>query len=148
MSGGSLDYFYCQLQDHVGDFKDKELDHLVKDLVWLFHDREWYLSGDTGEGDWNEARDKFKKRWFTDAGRQDRIEEYIHELTEEVRRSFGISKEYCMYCKHWQPCAEDEGDDYYNYGNCPFVKGCLMHRREYCEKFEDREAGAREHLKI
>lgn len=25
MSGGSLNYFYCQLEDHVGDFGDKEL---------------------------------------------------------------------------------------------------------------------------
>ena len=31
MSGGSLDYFYNTLQEHVGDFRDKELDHLVKD---------------------------------------------------------------------------------------------------------------------
>ena len=45
MSGGSLDYFYSQLNDHVGDFKDRELDELVSDLAELFHDREWYLSG-------------------------------------------------------------------------------------------------------
>ena len=37
MSGGSLDYFSCQLEDHVGDFGDKELDELVKDLAALFH---------------------------------------------------------------------------------------------------------------
>ena len=43
MSGGSLDYFYTMLQDHVGDFGDKELDELVADLAELFHDREWYL---------------------------------------------------------------------------------------------------------
>lgn len=73
MSGGSLDYFYCQLQEHVGDFKDKELDDLVNDLAELFHDREWYLSGDTGEGNWNEARDNFKKKWFTETGRTARM---------------------------------------------------------------------------
>ena len=66
MSGGSLDYFYSQLQEHIGDFKDKELDELVEDLAKLFHDREWYLSGDYCEGTWNEARDNFKKKWFTD----------------------------------------------------------------------------------
>lgn len=51
MSGGSLDYFYCQLREHVGDFGDRELDELVDDLADLFHDREWYLSADDDKGD-------------------------------------------------------------------------------------------------
>ena len=144
MSGGSLDYFYSTLADHVGDFRDKELDHLVKDLAELFHDREWYLSGDTGEGDWNEARDKFKERWFTDAGRRDRIEKYIHELTEDVRRSFGISTEYCQNCCHFTPCAEEEGPGYKDYGRCRVVSGCLWHHMEYCGNFE-RKRTANEH---
>ena len=38
MSGGSLNYFYGQLEEHIGDFGDKELDELVKDLAELFHD--------------------------------------------------------------------------------------------------------------
>lgn len=50
MSGGSLNYFYSQVEDHVGDFGDRELDDLVKDLAQLFHDREWFLSSDTNEG--------------------------------------------------------------------------------------------------
>ena len=65
MSGGRLDYFYSSLEDHVGDFGDKELDELVKDMANLFYEREWYLSGDTCAGDWNEARDKFKNKWFS-----------------------------------------------------------------------------------
>ena len=32
MSGGSLNYFFTMLQEHTEDFKDKELDELVKDL--------------------------------------------------------------------------------------------------------------------
>lgn len=36
MSGGSLSYFYLQLQEHIGDFGDEELDDLVKDLADLF----------------------------------------------------------------------------------------------------------------
>ena len=59
MSGGSLNYFYTSLQDHVGDFADKELDDLVSDLAELFKDRELYLSGDTGDGTWAEARAGF-----------------------------------------------------------------------------------------
>ena len=131
MSGGSLDYFYCTLQEHVGDFGDKELDDLVKDLAELFHDREWYLSSDTGVGDWNEARDAFKTKWFTEHGRQARIEQYLSELAEEVRIMFGIGKRYCKYCAHWKKL---EKDDYY--GKCEYQKNCLMHRSESCERFE------------
>lgn len=28
MSGGSLNYFYTELQNHVGDFGDKEEDYI------------------------------------------------------------------------------------------------------------------------
>lgn len=129
MSGGSLDYFYGQLNDHVGDFKDKELDELVLDLAQLFHDREWYLSGDTGKGSWNEARDNFKRKWFTEIGRQERIEKYLDELKIEVLQSFGIAHKYCQDCKNWTK----EGE---YYGRCSFVKGCCFHKCETCEKWE------------
>ena len=46
MSGGSLNYFYSELEGHAGDFRDKELDDLVRDLAHLFHEREWFLSSD------------------------------------------------------------------------------------------------------
>ena len=76
MSGGSLDYFYNRLEEHVGDFNDKELDELVEDLAKLFHDREWYLSCDYGQGQWNESRDKFKEKWFSEGAREERINKY------------------------------------------------------------------------
>lgn len=131
MSGGSLDYFYCTLQEHVGDFGDKELDELVKDLAELFHDREWYLSSDTGVGDWNEARDAFKAKWFTEHGRQERIEKYLAEFVDEVRQTFGMSNRYCKNCTHWTEKDKDE-----RYGKCEYKKYCVMHRSENCEKFE------------
>lgn len=132
MSGGSLDYFYCQLNDHVGDFRDKELDELVKDLADLFHDREWFLSGDTGEGDWNEARDAFKAKWFTESGRLKRVEKYLAEISAEVRRSFGLSREYCENCEHWTA----KGGSYEGkYGDCEFHKKVLMHRKDTCDKW-------------
>ena len=89
MSGGSLDYFYNRLEEHIGDFNDKELDDLVKDLAKLFHDREWYLSSDIGEGQWNEARDKFKQKWFSEGAREERIEQYLEEVKQELLNSFG-----------------------------------------------------------
>lgn len=130
MSGGSLNYFYCEIHDHIGDFKDKELDNLVKDLAELFHDREWFLSGDTGEGDWNEARDKFKAKWFTQHGRQERIEKYLAEIRNEVLMSFGLGQ-YCYECENWT-----EEEMLSSYGNCPYRPHCLTHRYEsMCKRF-------------
>lgn len=133
MSGGHLNYFYTELQSHVGDFGDRELDELVKDLAELFYDREWYLSGDTDVGNWNEARDNFKKKWFTEIGRQDRIEKYLEDMTSEVRVAFGICTRYCRDCKHWTPT-----DSKIVYGKCEFVTSCLFHRCESCEKWDRR----------
>ena len=134
MSGGSLNYFYSTLEDHVGDFGDKELDELVSDLAELFHDREWYLSADTGVGQWNEARDAFKDKWFKEGARQERIEKYLAEFAEEVRKSLGISEKYCKNCKHWTDTEYDG-----RYVKCEFHKNCLMHRSESCDKWEGRK---------
>lgn len=132
MSGGSLNYFYSQLEEHIGDFGDRELDDLVKDLAELFHDREWYLSSDTGEGDWREARDAFKAKWFTEVGRKDRIEKYLKQLSSEVFDSFGFGN-YCRDCVEW---TARDGNEYY--GRCNLEKNCLTHRSEHCEQFEAR----------
>jgi len=133
MSGGSLNYFYCQLEDHVGDFGDKELDELVKDLAELFHDREWYLSADYGVGTWIEAKDKFKEKWFTQHGRQERIEQYLSDLANEVRESFGMVKGRCKNCKHWKRESE-------HYGVCEYISDVRTHRSEVCvDHYEPRE---------
>ena len=133
MSGGSLGYFFCEVEQHAGDFKDKELDNLLKDLADLFHAREWYLSGDTGEGDWNEARDSFKAKWFSAGGRAERIEKYLAEITGEGRGMFGLGT-YCQECEHW---TKEPGT--VAYGKCKFTSGCLTHRSETaCPKFERR----------
>lgn len=132
MSGGSLNYFYISLEGHIGDFGDRELDDLVKDLAELFHDREWYLSGDTGEGSWREARDEFKAKWFTELGRKDRIEKYLKQLSSELFDSFGFGI-YCRDCVEWTP--KGDGSDY---GKCNLTKNRLMHRCDYCNRFEAR----------
>jgi len=136
MSGGSLGYFYSTLEEHVGDFGDKELDELVADLAELFHDREWYLSSDTGIGDWNEARDAFKAKWFKEGARQERIERYLSEFAEDIRKSFGIGERYCKTCKHWSPETEYDG----MYNRCDYIDGCVMHRSESCDKWERKQA--------
>ena len=132
MSGGSLDYFFGELESHVGDFGDKELDDLVKDLAKLFHDREWYLSEDTNEGDWRESRDAFKRKWFTVSGQHERIEMYLDEYRNEVLECFGLSDRRCKNCRHWTHEKEED----FPYGSCDLETGCLMHRSANCEKFE------------
>ena len=134
MSGGSLDYFYYTLEDHANDFDDKELNDLVSDLATLFHDREWYLSGDTSRGDWREARDKFKDKWFTEHGRQERIEKYLAEIGNEVREQFGLNRKYCKTCAHW---SQRKNSDCY--GDCELGKSVAKHRCEFCDKWEPKE---------
>lgn len=129
MSGGSLNYFYEDLAEHVGDLGDRELDDLVSDLSKLFHDREWYLSSDTGRADWAVARAKFKDKWFTEAGRKERIEQYMDDLKDEVLKSFGLSDKYCVNCAHFHP--DEDGP----YGSCSETRHCLMHERDACRKF-------------
>ena len=133
MSGGSLNYFSYQLEEHAGDFDDKDLDELTSDLASLFHDREWYLSGDTGKGEWNEARDKFKEKWFAPHNREERVEKYLASAGGELREMLGFGR-YCQHCENWTP--EKDGA---RYGWCKHVKGCMMHRSESaCDKFERR----------
>lgn len=132
MSGGSLNYFYCDLENHVGDFGDKELDDLVSDLAELFHAREWYLSSDTGNGDWREARDKFKKKWFTEQGHEERIEKYLSEFTSEIKETFGIDTHYCKDCKYWR--GSEKADS--QYGHCEYAQGYMLHRYDCCERWE------------
>ena len=134
MSGGSLGYFYSELEEHVGDFGDRELDELVSDLAGLFHAREWYLSSDTGEGDWNEARDRFKAKWFSEGARAERIEKYLAEMFDAMRMSFNVGSKYCEGCAHWTQLAKHGG----KYGDCEYRSSVLMHRCDTCDKWEAR----------
>lgn len=136
MSGGSLNYFYNELEYHVGDFKDKELDDLVKDLAKLFKEREWYLSSDTNIGNWVEARDAFKAKWFKGEGREDRLKQYVDEIRDEMLEALGLSEKHCKDCKHW---TKEEKENYSQYGWCDITKGCMMHRSESCEKYEKKD---------
>ena len=132
MSGGSLNYFYSDVEDHIGDFDDPELDDLVRDLAKLFHDREWYLSSDTNEGAWRDARDAFKQKWFKEGARQERVEKYLSDIRREVLDKFGLSKEYCRFCSRWT--REKDGSEY---GSCDYEPHCLMHQGERCEHFAE-----------
>lgn len=108
MSGGSLDYVYNRVQEHVGCFDDKQLDNLLRDMAKLLHDREWYLSGDYCEGEWNLSKVLFKGKWL--GAKDDGV--------------------YCYHCAHFYGQGQE-------YGKCKHKENCLIHRYiTPCEMFE------------
>lgn len=134
MSGGCLDYFYGRLEEHVGDFDDRELDELVQDLATLFREREWYLSGDKSEGAWREASVAFKRKWLFGAKGRECVEQYMDEAKQGLLRMLGLSNEYCRNCKHWM-ALENVG---LPYGDCDLVDERWVLGYDTCEKFEEK----------
>ena len=65
MSGGSYNYEFIRVEDeYVDKMFDDELNSLMKDLVKLLHDLEWWQSSDYGEEDYRKTVDKFKKKYL------------------------------------------------------------------------------------
>ncbi len=85
MSGGSMNYVYCQIEEEcVGQMGDRELDDLMKDVAKLVHDREWCLSGDTCEETYQKTVKEFKRKWFK-SPRVDRLYGYIDDAFNKTR---------------------------------------------------------------
>lgn len=65
MSGGMMDYIYASVEEYcVGRMEDAEMNDLMKDLVEVLHDLEWWQSDDIGEEDYRETLSNFKKKWL------------------------------------------------------------------------------------
>lgn len=65
MSGGSYNYMYSRINDeYVGRMHDSQLDAMMKDLVDLLHDLEWWMSCDYSEDTYRKSVTEFKKKWF------------------------------------------------------------------------------------
>lgn len=134
MSGGSMNYFYAQLEEYASFLKDKELVELAEDMARLFHDREWYDSGDIGAGGWNLSVEEFKRKWFS-APREERLERYVDEALSDLKMSLGIG-DFCKDCALFAP-QEDSG-----YGRCPYQPNVLVHGYEkVCGLFDARKDG-------
>lgn len=85
MSGGSHGYIYSQIQDELcGQMYDAELNDLMKDIVELAHDLEWYDSSDISEESYKKTVTEFKKKWFK-ADRDDRLKSYIDKAVDKMR---------------------------------------------------------------
>ena len=92
MSGGHFNYLDSSLKNEMFGWSDKfhnvlddrELSELVWDILDLLHDYDWYISGDTGEDSWLEARKEFKDKWLN-AEREDMVKRMIDGAVEECR---------------------------------------------------------------
>ena len=87
MSGGSYDYTYSKIEmEYVVQMYDEELDDLMKDLVNVVHDLEWWQSGDYSEDKYRKTVKNFKDKWFKQ-DRVSRLKAYIDSEIENTRKS-------------------------------------------------------------
>lgn len=85
MSGGSYDYKYYTIEEYyVGAMYDEELNEMMKDLVEVLHDVEWWQSCDIGEDSYRKTVKAFKDKWFN-ADRCERLTSIIDRRINEVR---------------------------------------------------------------
>ena len=132
MSGGSMDYTCYKIEEYADMLEDKELIDLAKDFAVLYKAAEWYHSSDIARGEYQEAINKFKEKWFNEP-RDKRLKEYI-ELTAnnykaEMLRMIGEYNR-CADCIHSSSCEYDK------YVSCDIYDKCLHHKEDCCEKFE------------
>lgn len=86
MSGGSYCYKYYEVEDYyVGAMYDEELNEMMKDLVKVLHDVEWWQSCDIGEDDYRKTVNAFKAKWF-DSDRGERLKPIIDRKINKVRK--------------------------------------------------------------
>ena len=96
MSGGSYNYMYCRIEDeYVDRMFDSQLNEMMKDLVKVLHDLEWWQSSDTGEDTYRMAVTEFKKKWFikTKIDVQKQIESELERTKDELLKEFEYLKD-------------------------------------------------------
>lgn len=93
MSGGSYNYGYCTVSnDYVGRMYDPELDEMMKDLVDVLHDVEWWRSADSSEEKYRETVKKFKKKWFKRSKID--IQKLIEDQFNKTKQELLVSLDY------------------------------------------------------
>lgn len=96
MSGGSYNYMYCRINDeYVDRMFDSQLNSMMKDLVDVLHDLEWWQSCDYSEETYRESVKKFKKKWFkqTKIDVQKQIESKLEQTKDELLKEFEYLKD-------------------------------------------------------
>lgn len=96
MSGGYYNYMYCRIEEeYIDRMYDSQLNEMMKDLVKVLHDLEWWQSCDTGENTYRNAVTKFKKKWFgqTKIDVQKQIESEFEQTKAELLKEFEYLKD-------------------------------------------------------
>lgn len=96
MSGGSYCYMFNRIEEeYVGRMFDSQLNSMMKDLVEVLHDLEWWQSCDTGEETYRRTVTKFKKKWFkqTKIDVQKQIESKFEQTKDELLKEFEYLKD-------------------------------------------------------
>lgn len=78
--------------DLVGYMYDSELNQMMKDLVQVLHDLEWYVDCDISEETYRETVTKFKSKWFK--RRKCDIEALVNEEFEKKKQELLKELEY------------------------------------------------------
>lgn len=95
MSGGSYCYMFNRIEEeYVGRMFDSQLNSMMKDLVEVLHDLEWWQSCDTGEDTYRRTVTEFKKKWFkqTKIDVQKQIESKFEQTKDELLKEFEYLK--------------------------------------------------------
>lgn len=96
MSGGSYNYMYSRINDeYVDRMFDSQLNSMMKDLVDVLHDLEWWQSCDSSEERYRDTVRKFKKKWFrqTKIDVQKQIESKFERTKDELLKEFEYLKD-------------------------------------------------------
>lgn len=113
MSGGYWDYADSSLMNEifrnvksyhptrkeirtVNPLEDVEISELVWDVFDLLHSYDWYASGDTGEQDYREDVEAFKKKWFKRSAKervQEEVDSALEIAREQLYTEFGLNTE-------------------------------------------------------
>lgn len=117
MSGGSYNYFYCELLDQCcGQMHDAELDIFVKDFALVLKDLEYWQSSDKSEEDYRERVNAFKDRWFgrnSDAQLKERYDAEVErnaELQQQLDRASVPEYKYRMV-RSFAPNCNKSGEE-------------------------------------
>ena len=78
--------------DLVGYMFDSELNQMMKDLVQVLHDLEWYVDCDISEETYRETVTKFKSKWLKRSKCD--IEELVNEVFEKKKEELLTELEY------------------------------------------------------
>lgn len=96
MSGGSYNYMYSRIEyEYAGKMHDSQLNSMMKDLVDVLHDLEWWQSCDSSEERYRDTVRKFKKKWFrqTKIDVQKQIESEFERTKNELLKEFEYLKD-------------------------------------------------------